>query len=83
LSIRGAIWSNGTANRSCSTKLSRSAGVSVSSTTIIASPTSSARIASDSGVCSTVTIGSGIGSSRRAPRLRSMLRLTRPTTVAR
>jgi predicted enzyme related to lactoylglutathione lyase len=45
----GAISSNGTANMSCSTNASRSAGVSVSSTTSKARPTESASTASCSG----------------------------------
>ena len=45
----GAISSNGTANMSCSTKASRSAGARVSRTTSSASPTESASTASCSG----------------------------------
>ena len=45
----GAISSKGTANMSCSTKASRSAGASVSSTTSSARPTESASSASCSG----------------------------------
>ena len=66
----GAISSNGTANMSCSTNASRSAGCSVSSTTSSARPTESASSASCSGSTpsSRLTIGSGTwgpsGSSR-------------------
>jgi hypothetical protein len=83
----GAISSKGSSNMSCSTKASRSDGLSVSSTTINANPTESAIRASSSGLGarSTVTIGSGshepAWSSRRARRARSMSRETRPTTV--
>ena len=72
---------------SCSTKASRSAGVSVSSTTSSASPTESASNASCSGSLpsSRLMIGSGMctsrGSSRRDSRERSMFRHTRATTV--
>ena len=85
--MMSAISSKGTANMSCSTKASRSAGASVSSTTSRASPTESARSASSSGPAapSRLTMGSGTsaptGSSRRRPRERSWLRHTRPTTV--
>ena len=56
-----AMSSKGTANMSCSTKASRSAGASVSSTTSSASPTESASSASCSGSMpsSGLTIGSG------------------------
>ena len=83
----GAISSNGTANMSCRTNASRSAGVSVSSTTSSARPTESASSASCSGSVpsSRSTIGSGMctssGSSRRVRRERSMFRHTRATTV--
>ncbi len=83
----GAISSYGRANMSCSTNASRSAGLSVSSTTNSASPTASASSASCSGVGPSArsTIGSGscrsIGCSRRAVRERSMLSDTRATTV--
>ncbi len=86
-SIIGAISSKGTANMSCSTKASRSAGASVSSTTSRASPTESASRAS----CSGSTTDSGPAprpascvsnaSSRRFSRARSRFRHTRPTTV--
>lgn len=83
----GAISSNGTANMSCSTKASRSAGDSVCKTTSRASPTESASSASCSGSAPTVllTTGSGTwtpsGSSRRVSRERSTFRQTRATTV--
>ena len=83
----GAISSNGTANMSCRTNASRSAGFSVSSTTSSARPTASARSASCSGLAPSgrSTIGSGMrtprGSSRRDWRERSMFSETRATTV--
>ncbi len=67
---------------SCSTKASRSAGCSVSSTTSSAAPMESAISASPSRVSST---GSGtcgpIGSSLRDFRARNMSRQMRATTV--
>ena len=81
----GAISSKGTANMSCSTNATRSAGASVWSTTSIASPTESPRSASSSGSIVSCTVGSGTwtfrSSSRRDRRERSMSRLTRATTV--
>jgi hypothetical protein len=82
-----AISSKATANMSCSTKASRSAGDSVASTTSNANPTESASTASWSG--STPSMGSRIGSgtctshgsSPRTRRERNMLSDTRPTTV--
>ena len=84
-----AISSKGTANMSCSTKASRSAGASVSSTTSRAGPTESASSASCSGSMPSGRPGPGVaswtggssGSSRRAVRERSMSRQTRDTTV--
>ena len=82
-----AISSKGTANMSCSTNASRSAGASVSSTTSRASPTESARTAccSGSAALSELTIGSGTsasnGSSGRVLRERSLFRQTRAVTV--
>ena len=76
---------------SCSTNASRSAGVSVSSTTSSARPTESARSASCSGSIPSarLTSGSGTrvprgsprGTTRREVRERSMSRHTLPTTV--
>ena len=72
---------------SWSTKASRSAGVSVSSTTRRARPTESASSVSCSGsiAATPLTSGSGTctsnGSSRREVRERSMFRHTRATTV--
>ena len=83
----GAMSSKGTANMSCSTYASRSAGFSVSSTTSSASPTESASSASCSGWRPSwlLTIGSGTctpsGSSRFDLRERSMSSDTRATTV--
>ena len=57
----GAISPNGTSNTSCSTKATRSAGVSVSSTTSIASPTESASSASCSGVGPSAGLSTGSG----------------------
>ncbi len=85
--MRLAISSNGTPNMSCSTKVSRSGGVSVSRTMSSASPTESASSASCSGSMRSArsTIGSGTyglsGSSRRTARERSMFSDTRATTV--
>ena len=83
-SVRSA--SNGTAKTSCSTKATRSAGVSESSTTSIASPTESpAGFLLGIDRASGLRMGSGrcvsSDASRRVLRDRSMLRLTRPTTV--
>ena len=72
-STMGAISSNGTANMSCNTNASRSAGARVSSTTSSARPTESASTASCSGSLQSgrSTIGSGTyassDSSRRGP----------------
>jgi hypothetical protein len=68
---------------SCSTKASRSAGVSVSSTTSRARPTESASTASSSGPTSPVPGGhsSPAGSSGRLRRARSMFSASRPVTV--
>ena len=84
----GAIWSNGTANMSCSTNAIRSAGASVSSTTSSARPTESASSASSSGSLPPRgrpdLVGQrcrSSGSSRRDVRERSMSRHTRATTV--
>ncbi len=81
----GAISSNGTANMSCRTNASRSAGVSVSSTTSRARPTESARTASCSGPSAPRPASSGglapTGSSRRALRDWSMFRDTLATIV--
>lgn len=83
----GGIWSKGTANRSCSTKETRSAGASVSSIRSSGGPTASARSASCSGSVPSagLAIASGrwapSGSSRRDVRARSMSRHTRATTV--
>ena len=78
----GAISSNGTANMSCSTNASRSAGARVSSTTSNASPTESASTASCAGSIGSICSGrSSSGSSRRAVRERSASRQIRPTTV--
>ena len=82
-----AISPNGTANMSCSTKASRSAGASVSSTTSMACPTESASIVSCSGAAPSPPVAAGSawcspsGSSRREERDRSMSRHTRATTV--
>ena len=79
----GAISSNGTANMSCRTNASRSAGVSVSSTTSNARPTESACAASCAGSttsCEQRTVRARDvprESSRRALRERSMSRHTR------
>ncbi len=79
--------SNGTANMSCSTNATRSAGARVSSTTSMASPTESASSASCSGLVPAPALSpaagvtSASGSSRRAARERSMSRHTRATTV--
>ena len=81
------ISSKGTANMSCSTNATRSAGASVSSTTSMARPTESASTASCSGLIpgpvSSTTAGApgSSGSSRREVRERSMSRHTRATTV--
>ena len=83
----GAISSKGTANMSCRTKASRSAGDSCSRTTRSARPTESASSASCSGWPPSMrsTTGSGrrssSGSSPRVLRARSMFRHTRATTV--
>ena len=73
---------------SCSTNASRSAGVSVSSTTSSASPTESASTASCSGsvpfgggATGCPVAGGSIGSSRRSVRERSMFSDTRATIV--
>ena len=63
--------SNGTANMSCSTKASRSTGVSVSSTTNIARPTESASSASPSGPGVKSRCVSDTSSSRTSSRLRA------------
>ncbi len=80
-----AMSSNGTANRSCSTKASRSAGASDWSTTSNAVPTESASSASNAGWPdvdpSTVASYSPSSSSRLVDRERSMSRQTLPTTV--
>ena len=82
-----AISSNGTAKTSCSTNAIRSAGVSVSSTTSIASPTESASRVSCSGSPPSRgrTIRSGTepskGDSRLDFRARSMFSDTRATIV--
>jgi hypothetical protein len=82
----GAISSKGIAKTSCSTNATRSAGVSVSSTTSSARPTESARSASCSGSDSaSLAAGSGRSGSAsgcgRDLRASSMLRQTRETTV--
>jgi hypothetical protein len=82
----GAISSNVMPKTSWSTKASRSAGSSVSSTMRSARPTESASMASDSGShAPRVMIGSGrrtsSESSRRDVRARSISRHTRATTV--
>ena len=65
----GAMFSNGTANRSWSTKARRSEGVKVSSTRSSAGPIVSARTASSSGVTPSGSGSSGTsGSSRRVRR---------------
>jgi hypothetical protein len=83
----GAISSNGTANMSCNTNASRSAGASVSRTTSKARPTESASTASRSGSNRWSSAAGGacspIGSSRRERRERSMSRHTRATIVVR
>lgn len=82
-----AICSNGTANMSCRTNASRSAGVRVSSTTSSATPTESAMTASCSGPATEAEAGTGSaawtssGSSLRCSRERNMFRHTRATTV--
>jgi len=79
--------SQGTANMSCSTYASRSAGFRVSSTTCSASPTESASSAPCSGrrPSSLLTIGSGTctpsGCSRFDLREHSMFSDTRATTA--
>jgi hypothetical protein len=80
--------SNGTANMSCSTNASRSAGLSVSSTTCSAIPTESASKASCSGSVPSAgssMSGSGCkassGCSPRVRRERSMFRQIRAMTV--
>ena len=84
------ISSKGTANTSCSTNATRSAGVSRSSTTRSALPTDSARSASLAGSLpsfATCVRSSGdsasSGSSGRARRDRKRSRQTRPMTVVR
>ncbi len=72
----GPICSNGTAKPSCSTKATRSAGPSRSSTTSIARPTSSTSSASASGPS---TASSTTTASVRRPR--STSRQIRDTTV--
>src|ERR1700712_881630 len=76
--------SNGSANRSCRTKATRSAGDSVSSTTSIAGPTASESSTCSSGPASVDAWSRGTaseGSSRRERRDRSMSSETRATTV--
>jgi hypothetical protein len=83
----GAISSKGTANMSCRTNATRSAGVSVSSTTSSASPIESASITSSSGpvpaslVSACLGVSGSQGSSGRDRRACKMLRQTRETTV--
>ena len=81
-----AISSKGTANMSCSTKASRSAGVSLSSITSSARPTESANSASCSGsvplrCLQPARAGAARDCSRRDVRERNMSRQTRATTV--
>ena len=86
-STMGAISSNGRSNMSWSTNATRSAGVSVSSTTRRARPTESAISASSAGSIPPARPASESGtktpngSSRRDIRDRSISRHTRATTV--
>src|SRR5260221_65351 len=87
----GPIWSNGSPNVSCRTNARRSAGLRVSRTMSIASPTESASRASCSGSTPSglETTGSGmatsrassIGSSRLEARVRRRSRQSRATIV--